>query len=263
MPEATFYGASKLALEGYTRSAAAELGRWGITVNAVSLGPVQAGWIPPELEQEILPTIPIGKPRRSLSFCGLLIDLAQRIANILLKFAQPGRRAVREGVAKFFPQIGNTFRQSIEGAIFTFGYEGRNRVETFRNTGLAQHIVHQAFGDRDLGVAISEAIRKSVRHEAGDIGELLSDVAHSDRQRRTKVQGIGDFRILRIQVRRRYDQTGNLVVGRPRQDLLRDEIRFGSVGSSSDDLLRVNLADAWKCLQFIQTSRIQIKQCRG
>src|SRR6202049_4658745 len=80
MPEATFYGASKLALEGYTRSAAAELGRWGITVNAVSLGPVQAGWIPPELEQEILPTIPIGKPRRSLSFCGLLIHLAQRIA---------------------------------------------------------------------------------------------------------------------------------------------------------------------------------------
>jgi NAD(P)-dependent dehydrogenase (short-subunit alcohol dehydrogenase family) len=40
MPEATFYGASKVALENYTRSAAAELGRWGIAVNAVLLGPV-------------------------------------------------------------------------------------------------------------------------------------------------------------------------------------------------------------------------------
>jgi 3-oxoacyl-[acyl-carrier protein] reductase len=60
-PSEISYGASKLALEGYTRSAAAELGQFGITVNAVSLGPVQTGWVTPELEKEILPTIPIGR----------------------------------------------------------------------------------------------------------------------------------------------------------------------------------------------------------
>ena len=60
-PSEISYGASKYALESYTRSAAAELSRLGITVNAVSLGPVQTGWITPELERQILPTIPVGR----------------------------------------------------------------------------------------------------------------------------------------------------------------------------------------------------------
>jgi 3-oxoacyl-[acyl-carrier protein] reductase len=60
-PSEVTYGASKFALESYTRSAASELGRFGINVNVVSLGPVQTGWITPELEREILPTIPLGR----------------------------------------------------------------------------------------------------------------------------------------------------------------------------------------------------------
>lgn len=60
-PSEITYGASKFALESYTRSAAAELGKFGISVNVVSLGPVQTGWITPELEREILPTIPLGR----------------------------------------------------------------------------------------------------------------------------------------------------------------------------------------------------------
>lgn len=44
-----------------TRSAAHELGQFGITVNALALGPVQTGWIPPELERALVPTIPIGR----------------------------------------------------------------------------------------------------------------------------------------------------------------------------------------------------------
>lgn len=60
-PSEISYGASKLALEGYTRSAAVELAQFGITVNAVSLGPIQTGWITPELEQAILPLIPLGR----------------------------------------------------------------------------------------------------------------------------------------------------------------------------------------------------------
>jgi 3-oxoacyl-[acyl-carrier protein] reductase len=60
-PSEVSYGAAKFALESYTRSAAIELGRFGVTVNVVSLGPVQTGWITPELERAILPTIPLGR----------------------------------------------------------------------------------------------------------------------------------------------------------------------------------------------------------
>jgi len=60
-PSEISYGASKYALESYTRSAAVELARLGITANVVSLGPVQTGWITSELQQQILPTIPVGR----------------------------------------------------------------------------------------------------------------------------------------------------------------------------------------------------------
>lgn len=55
------YGASKHALESYSRAAASELGRFGVTVNAVSLGPVQTGWISPEIEARAAPDIPLGR----------------------------------------------------------------------------------------------------------------------------------------------------------------------------------------------------------
>jgi 3-oxoacyl-[acyl-carrier protein] reductase len=79
-PSEISYGASKLALEGYTRSAAAELGRWGITVNAVSLGPVQTGWITPELESEILPTIPLGRIGNPEDVADVIVFLASEQA---------------------------------------------------------------------------------------------------------------------------------------------------------------------------------------
>jgi 3-oxoacyl-[acyl-carrier protein] reductase len=79
-PSEISYGASKLALEGYTRSAAAELGQWGITVNAVSLGPVQTGWITPELEKEILPTIPMGKIGSPEEVADVIVFLASEQA---------------------------------------------------------------------------------------------------------------------------------------------------------------------------------------
>jgi len=59
------YGASKYAVESFTRSAATELGPYGITVNVISPGAVQTGWMPEELEKQLAESYPlrrIGKP---------------------------------------------------------------------------------------------------------------------------------------------------------------------------------------------------------
>lgn len=55
------YGASKATLEALTRSIALEVAKYGITVNCVSPGPTQTGWIDTELEKSVIPIIPMGK----------------------------------------------------------------------------------------------------------------------------------------------------------------------------------------------------------
>ena len=60
-PGEASYGASKNALESYSRSAALELGQFGITVNVLSLGPIQTGWITPALEQPLVAATPLGR----------------------------------------------------------------------------------------------------------------------------------------------------------------------------------------------------------
>lgn len=59
------YAASKHAIESYSRSAAIELGRYGITVNIVAPGPIQTGYLTPEEETHIAANTPlcrIGEP---------------------------------------------------------------------------------------------------------------------------------------------------------------------------------------------------------
>ncbi len=53
------YGASKLAAESYAKAAAAELGPYGITVNVVSPGAIQTGWLPEEAAAAIAQTYPL------------------------------------------------------------------------------------------------------------------------------------------------------------------------------------------------------------
>lgn len=64
-PSNVSYGASKLAMESYTRAAAYELGPYGITVNVVSPGAVQTGWMSSEIQIALEKSYPlrrIGKP---------------------------------------------------------------------------------------------------------------------------------------------------------------------------------------------------------
>jgi 3-oxoacyl-[acyl-carrier protein] reductase len=75
-PKEISYRASKYALESYSRSAAAELGPWGITVNIVSPGPVQSGYISKESEKALIADIPLRR-----------IGHPEDVANAVLFFA--------------------------------------------------------------------------------------------------------------------------------------------------------------------------------
>jgi 3-oxoacyl-[acyl-carrier protein] reductase len=70
------YAASKHAIESYARSAAAELGRYGITVNIVAPGPTQTGYITPEAEAAIVPNTPLGRLGRPEDVADIIVMLA-------------------------------------------------------------------------------------------------------------------------------------------------------------------------------------------
>jgi 3-oxoacyl-[acyl-carrier protein] reductase len=77
------YAASKHAIESYSRSAAAELGKYGITVNIVAPGPIQTGYITLDLEQKINSGTPLGRVGRPEDVADVIVFLASQQAHWL------------------------------------------------------------------------------------------------------------------------------------------------------------------------------------
>jgi 3-oxoacyl-[acyl-carrier protein] reductase len=80
---AVSYAASKHAMESYSRSAAHELGKYGITVNIVAPGPVQTGWLTPDQEIEISRKTPLGRVGRPDDIADVVVFLATEQARWL------------------------------------------------------------------------------------------------------------------------------------------------------------------------------------
>jgi 3-oxoacyl-[acyl-carrier protein] reductase len=94
-PKEISYRASKYALESYSRSAAAELGPYGITVNVVSPGPVQSGYISAEFEQTLILDIPLRRVGRPEDIANAVIFFASEQASWItgqLIFVHGGHR---------------------------------------------------------------------------------------------------------------------------------------------------------------------------
>ena len=82
-PRSVSYAASKHAIESYSRSAAAELGKYGITVNIVAPGPIQTGYITPQAEAEIAAGTPLGRVGRPEDVADVVVFLASEQAHWL------------------------------------------------------------------------------------------------------------------------------------------------------------------------------------
>ena len=77
------YGASKATLEALTRSVALEVAKYGITVNCVSPGPTQTGWIDEEFEKVVIPLIPMGKLIQPEDIAETILFLASEQAKMI------------------------------------------------------------------------------------------------------------------------------------------------------------------------------------
>jgi len=94
-PGEVSYRASKYAVESYSRAAAWELGRFGITVNIVSPGPTDTGWVTPAMVPDMKRTTPLGRVGRPEDIADVIVFLASEQARWLtgqLLFVGGGHR---------------------------------------------------------------------------------------------------------------------------------------------------------------------------
>lgn len=77
------YAASKHAIESYSRSAAIELGRYGITVNIVAPGSIQTGYLTPEEETHIAVNTPLRRIGQPGDVADVIVFLASEQARWL------------------------------------------------------------------------------------------------------------------------------------------------------------------------------------
>ena len=77
------YGASKATLEALTRSIALEVAQYGITVNCVSPGPTQTGWIDEDFEKVVVPLIPMGQLIQPEDIAETVLFLASQQAGMI------------------------------------------------------------------------------------------------------------------------------------------------------------------------------------
>lgn len=77
------YAASKHAIESYSRSAAAELGKYGITVNIIAPGPIQTGYITPQAAADIRKGTPLGAVGKPEHIADVVVFLASEQARWL------------------------------------------------------------------------------------------------------------------------------------------------------------------------------------
>ncbi len=82
-PREVSYGASKAALESYTRAFARELGPYGVTANCVEPGACQTGWIEPELEAAVAEQSPLRRVSRPEEVADLIVFLCSDRAGLL------------------------------------------------------------------------------------------------------------------------------------------------------------------------------------
>lgn len=96
-PTEVSYGASKAALESFSRSAAVELGKYGITVNIVAPGPIQTGWMSKEVEENQASQIPLKRMGTPEDVADVILFLASEQARWLTGqrlFVSGGNRIV-------------------------------------------------------------------------------------------------------------------------------------------------------------------------
>jgi 3-oxoacyl-[acyl-carrier protein] reductase len=77
------YAASKHAIESYSRSAAVELGKYGITVNVVAPGPIQTGYLTPQALAEITAETPLRRVGEPEDVAEVILFLASQQARWL------------------------------------------------------------------------------------------------------------------------------------------------------------------------------------